>query len=125
MRANGYLAADKAAANSFIAKVTAAHVAIDALAWGAGSDKAAADAVAARDAARARLPKANPADADLATACELQDDWLAAARSTVSTRAAKKRTADAQAAARAPGNRARRLQAFVDVVTRNGLAGRW
>lgn len=130
IRANSYLPADKASANTFIAAVTAASLAINAFGVGgptgaAPREKAAADAVKARNTARGALPGNNPADTDFARACELQDDWLTAARAMI-TAAATRNTAKAAATAsrgKLPGdaNMSLRLERFVAVVNNHSI----
>jgi hypothetical protein len=126
-RSNTYRRPDFTAASGFIAAVRAAHAAIDAFATGAGTagqEKAADAAVKARDTARARLPATNPADGDFATACDLQNDWLAAARVTVAARATSARAGSAETAAtgRTTPGISLRLERFKDLVVRHGIA---
>jgi hypothetical protein len=131
-RASHYQAADKSAATGFINAVKAAHAAINAFGGGsattgaAARERAADNAVKARNTARANLPSGNPADSDFARVCDLQDEFLTAARAFIAGKAASD-------AARATANAAHgqqaghhdwslRLERFVKVVNDHHIA---
>ena len=84
------------------------------------TEKPAADAITARNAELAKLPKGSPAGGDFAKLSKAQDDWFAAALKRAAARAAlsAKRTALAKAGGI---DDSARMQAFVAFVTKESI----
>jgi hypothetical protein len=131
----GYAPADQAAASGFLGAFNAALRAVNAYANNstgsrfAALEAAATKAITARDAAKAKLPAANPAAADFATAITAQDAWFAQAQ----VRAAASQKLDASKAdlatkktaqkgvSDATGKTSKRLENFVALVNANKI----
>lgn len=125
---NHFKPADQTASKPFVDALDAAHKAIAAFRIEPDPTKMAAlespaqAAVKARDTAKAAVPAANPAHAAFATAVADQDAHLAAARNVLAKRQAQAAASAVTTAAKNPaGTSSKRLQAFVDFVTANGI----
>lgn len=125
---NHFKPADQTASKPFVDALDAAHKAIAAFRIEPDPTKMAAlespaqAAVKTRDTAKAAVPAANPAHAKFATAVADQDAHLMAARNVLAKRQAKAAAATVTAAAKNPAaTSSKRLQAFVDFVTTNGI----
>jgi hypothetical protein len=124
-----YNTADRTAARPYTEALRAAHRAIRTLGSAqtsrqlSANETAADAAVAARDRARSALAAGHPARGDFAATVTAQDAWLVAAKARAVARAALlKAQSDEAAVTSQTGTMSRRLERFVAVVNRNGIA---
>jgi hypothetical protein len=127
-RWNHFKAAEQTASKPLVSAFDAAHTAITAFRDEtdpikmAALEAAALAAVKARDTAKAAVPTGNPAHAAFATAITDQDAYLKVAQVILAKRQAQSAASAVTAAAKDPtGTRSKRLQAFIDFVTTNGI----
>ena len=84
------------------------------------TEKPAADAIAARDAQKAKVPVGNPVPGDFATASKAQDDWFASGKVRAAARAKLSATRATLKTTGGSGNTAR-VQAFVAFVKKEKI----
>ncbi len=118
--------ATKTQAAAYHGAVGTAMSAIDAFANDATNaahpktEKPATDAIAARDAQRAKVPAGNPVPGDFAAASKAQDDWFATGQARAAARAKLSATRATLKTTGSSGNTAR-VQAFVAFVTKERI----